>query len=55
MELKKFWVKNYKSLHLAEGKTRAWRFGEEVEERLRDSRLTLSELIGSGLLEPPSF
>ena len=42
-------------LYLAEGKTKAWRFGEEVEERLRDSRLTLSELIGSGLLEPPSF
>jgi predicted ATPase len=39
-------------LRLVNGETKAWRFGDEVEEMLRKHELTLSELIGSGLLEP---
>jgi predicted ATPase len=43
-------------LRFINGETKAWRFGSEVEEALKRSKLTLSELIGSGLLpEPPVF
>ncbi len=39
-------------LRLDGGETKARRLGHEVEEALRRSKLTLSELIASGLLEP---
>jgi predicted ATPase len=39
-------------LSLENGETKARRLGKEVEEKLRMSKLTLSELIGSGLLTP---
>jgi predicted ATPase len=42
-------------LRLVNGETKAWRLGDEVEEVLRKHKLTLSELIGSGLLEPLVF
>jgi len=42
-------------LRLVNGRTRAWRLGSEVEEMLKRHKLTLSELIYSGLLEPPVF
>jgi len=39
-------------LRLVNGQTKAQRLGEEVKEKLKEYKLTLSELIGSGLLEP---
>jgi predicted ATPase len=39
-------------LRLVNGRTKAQRLGEEVKEKLREHKLTLSELIGSGFLEP---
>jgi hypothetical protein len=39
-------------LRLINGETKAQRLGVEVEEMLKKSKLTLSELIASGLLEP---
>jgi len=39
-------------LRLDKGETRARRLGDEVEESLKRHKLTLSELIASGLLEP---
>jgi predicted ATPase len=39
-------------LHLERGETKARRLGSEVEEALKRYKLTLSELIASGLLEP---
>ncbi len=42
-------------LRLVNGETKAQRLGGEVEEALRRSKLTLSELIASGLLEPHVF
>jgi predicted ATPase len=38
-------------LRLENGETKARRLGKEAEEKLKKSRLTLSELIASGLLE----
>jgi len=42
-------------LRLVNGETKAWRLGGEVEEVLKRHKLTLSELIESGLLEPLVF
>jgi len=42
-------------LRLDGGETKAWRLGDEVKEMLRKHKLTLSELIESGLLEPLVF
>jgi predicted ATPase len=42
-------------LRLVNGETNAWRFGDEIQEMLKKHGLTLSELIGSGLLEPLVF
>ena len=42
-------------LRLDGGETKAWRLGGEVEEMLKRHKLTLSELIESGLLEPLVF
>ena len=42
-------------LHLDGRETKAWRLGGEVEEMLKKHKLTLSELIESGLLEPLVF
>ena len=39
-------------MRLANGETKARRLGGEVEETLRRHKLTLSELLHSGLLEP---
>jgi predicted ATPase len=42
-------------LRLADRETKAWRLGSKVEEMLKRHKLTLSELIESGLLEPLVF
>jgi hypothetical protein len=39
-------------LRLEGGETRVYRLKKEVEEELKRSRMTLSELFESGLLEP---
>ena len=42
-------------LRLVGGETKARRLGDEVKEELKKHKLTLSELIESGLLEPLVF